>query len=364
MLSVTSEMGVALSVTDFRLSRRRHADTDPTPILEQAIAVNSNTNATRPELSVIIPTRNEHANVGALLERLVAALGGIPAEIVFVDDSDDDTPDEIERVAQDMRLPVRVLHRDPGQREGGLGTAVVSGMKVARSPWALVMDADLQHPPEVVPQLYVTGRRQDVDLVVASRYAGHGNSGGLDGAARRNSSRFATRIAKLTFPRRASRVSDPMSGFFLVRIAALDLDRLRPHGYKILLELIVRCARLRTAEVSFSFAPRHAGESKTSLREMARFGRHLVRLRLQIARERSSAAEGVPRLRSRLVLFGLVGVSGILVNSLALWALHFRVLQVHYLVAAFIATQVSTLWNFVLTDRLVFRSAGRSGSWG
>src|SRR5947209_10077692 len=134
MLTVTSEMGVALSVTDFRLSRRRPADTDSVPILQQAVTVNSAGDPTKSELSVIIPTRNEQANVGPLLERLVAALGGIPAEIVFVDDSDDDTPDEIERVAQDMRLPVRVLHRDPREPGGGLGTAVVSGMQVARSP--------------------------------------------------------------------------------------------------------------------------------------------------------------------------------------------------------------------------------------
>src|SRR3954454_23214891 len=361
----SQKIGYRMSAIGLRTANRRQGDIAVSSPLPQLITVNEDPDETRPKLSVIIPTRNETRNIAPLLERLRSALAGIPAEIIFVDDSDDDTAEEIDRGGRIMQLPVRLLQRGPDQREGGLGTAVVSGMKAASAPWALVMDADLQHPPEVVPQLFATATRQNVDLVVASRYAGHGSSSGLDGAGRRSTSRLGTRVAKVAFPRRAARVSDPMSGFFAVRLAALDLENLRPHGYKILLELIVRTARLRTAEVSFTFAPRHAGESKTSFREILRFGRHLARLRLQLARERSSAAQGVPPMRSRFVLFGLVGVSGIVVNSLALWALHMNVLQLHYLDAAALATQVSTLWNFVLTDRVVFRSRRRQdGGWG
>jgi dolichol-phosphate mannosyltransferase len=345
-------------------SKIRQGDVTVSPPSQELITVNENPDETRPKLSVIIPTRNETRNIEPLVDRLRAALAGTPAEIIFVDDSDDGTAEEIDRVGREMRLPVRLIQRGPDQRAGGLGTAVVSGMRVASAPWALVMDADLQHPPEVVPQLFATAARQNVDLVVASRYAGHGNAGGLDGATRRGTSRLGTRIAKLAFPRRAARVSDPMSGFFAVRLAALDLENLRPIGYKILLELIVRTARMRTAEVSFTFAPRHAGESKTSLREVMRFGRHLARLRLQIARERGDAGHGLPPLHSRLVMFGLVGLSGILVNSAALWALHMNVLHLHYLVAAALATQVSTMWNFLLTDRVVFRSRRKNGGWG
>jgi len=318
-----------------------------------------------PDLTLVIPTRNEVANVDALVQRLTASLKGVSAEIIFVDDSDDDTPGAIAEVARRTTIPIRLLHREPDAREGGLSTAVLSGMRAARAPWALVMDADLQHPPEVVPQLFETASRQSVDLVVASRYAGHGNSAGLDGNTRRNSSRIATRVAKLAFPRRAARVSDPMSGFFIVRLAALDTDRLRPYGYKILLELLVRNPHLRPAEVSFSFAPRHAGESKTSAREVMRFGRHLARLRLQIARERDAASRSVPRARTRMLLFGLVGLSGIVVNSAALWVLHLQALQLPLLLAATLATQISTLWNFLLADRLVFRGPRREKSvWG
>jgi putative flippase GtrA len=357
-------MGAALPINDLRSTDRRVQDHAVNP-LSQIVTVNDDLNIAPPELTVIVPTRNERDNVQHLLDRLGAALAGTAAEILIVDDSDDDTAGEVARVGRPMEMPVRLLHRAPDQRAGGLSTAVVSGMRAARAPWALVMDADLQHPPEVIPQLFKTARRQSVDLVVASRYAGHGSSGGLDGNARKGSSRFATRIAKMAFPRRAARVSDPMSGFFAVRLAALDVERLRPYGYKILLELIVRNPHLRTAEVSFHFAPRHAGDSKTSPREVLRFGRHLARLRLQIARERKDAARKAPRARSRMILFGLVGLSGIAVNSGALAVLvHVDLFRMHYLIAAALATQVSTLWNFLLTDRLVFRMQREGGAWG
>src|SRR3954452_1558210 len=356
----TTGIGAALSVND--LDARNSSQT--VNLLSQIVTVNDELNFVAPDLTVIIPTRNEQENIEPLLEGLITSLAGTAAEILFVDDSDDETPLEIARVGKDLRTPVRLLRRDPDQRTGGLSTAVVCGIRAARAPWAIVMDGDLQHPPEVVPQLFATARHQPVDLVVASRYAGHGASTGLDGSARRGSSRFATRVAKAAFPRRAARVSDPMSGFFAVRVAALNADRLRPYGYKILLELIVRNPRLRTAEVSFRFAPRYAGESKTSVREVLRFGRHLARLRLQIARERNDATRKTPHARARVVLFGLVGLSGIAVNSAALWLFHLQVFQVHYLLAAAMATQVSTLWNFVLTDRLVFRTADTDGRWG
>src|ERR1700712_320265 len=121
---------------------------------------NPDLNMVAPELTVIIPTRNEADNIGPLLERVTAALAGTPAEILFVDDSDDGTAAEVERLGRSLPVAVRVLQRSPDQREGGLSTAVVSGMRLARAPWALVMDADLQHPPENVPQLLQTAPRQ------------------------------------------------------------------------------------------------------------------------------------------------------------------------------------------------------------
>jgi len=119
----------------------------------------------------------------------------------------------------------------------------------------------------------------------------------------------------------------------------------------------VRYPRLRLAEVPFSMAPRHAGASKASLAEGIRFGRHLLRLRTAVLRNqaRRSAATGSPRLLARAVLFGLVGLSGLLVNTAVLVLLQLELPGLHYLVAATLATEASTTWLFVLTERLVFR---------
>lgn len=320
---------------------------------------------TAPTLTIIVPTRHESANIDCLVTRLQAAVSGLDAELLFVDDSDDATPDVIREAAHRAALPVRLIHREPGSRSGGLGTAVVEGLRAAHGQWALVMDGDLQHPPEVVRNMLTVARRRSNDLVIASRYAGSGSSDGLGGRGRRSASKLATGLAKMIFPRRVGRLTDPMSGFFLVRLAALNLGNLRPVGYKILLEIVVRQPRLRIAEVAFTFADRNAGQSKASIRELLRFARHLARLRLQVAAQRDCVASDSPRLRSRrFATFAAVGASGLGVNALALWGLQNNPLtDMHYVIDAAVATQVSTLWNFVLANRFVFPSATASRRW-
>jgi glycosyltransferase involved in cell wall biosynthesis len=234
-----------------------------------------------PKLAVLVPTRNEAANIEELLRRISAAVTGIPTEIVFVDDSDDDTPDVIRDVARRRGGTCRVslIHRRDGQRTGGLGGAVVDGLGAAEAPWACVLDADLQHPPEVIPRLLAAAERDEADLAVASRYCGTGRADGL-GPARALISTACGSAAKLLFPARLGGVTDPMSGFFLVRRSAIRLDELRPRGFKILLELLVRHGGLRTTEVPYTFADRHAGESKGTLREGLTYLGSLADLRL------------------------------------------------------------------------------------
>jgi dolichol-phosphate mannosyltransferase len=142
-----------------------------------------------------------------------------------------------------------------------------------------VLDADLQHPPEVIPTLLATAERDGADLAIASRYCGTGHADAL-GPARALISTACGSAAKLLFPVRLRGVTDPMSGFFLVRPSAVDLDELRPRGFKILLELLVRHRGLRTTEVGFAFADRHEGESKGSLREGLTYVGSLGDLRL------------------------------------------------------------------------------------
>ena len=230
-------------------------------------------------MSLIVPTRNEAGNVSELLVRLGRLPAGVLGEVIFVDDSDDDTPAAIAYLAGSVDFPVAVVHREPGLRTGGLSGAVVEGFRRAGGQWLAVMDADLQHPPEVLADLVTTGESAGADIVCATRNVSGGGRDGL-GAARDVISRSFAAFARRAFPRRLRGVSDPMSGFFLVRRSAVDPEALNPTGFKILLEILVRTPRLRRAEVGYEFAARHAGDSKASLRQGVTYLRHLARLRL------------------------------------------------------------------------------------
>jgi len=309
----------------------------------------------RADFTVVVPTRNESGNIAALVARLECVLAGMPAEILFVDDSDDDTPDRVREVAQHTTHRVRLLHRPPGERAGGLGTAVLAGFGAADTTWALVMDADLQHPPELVPELVRAGCDDESDLVVASRYRGAGDSAGLGGVVRHAVSRSSTLLTKTLFPRRMRSCTDPMSGMFAVRLASIDCSVLRPNGFKILLEILARSPKLRVSEVEFTFGERYSGESKASLREGVLFARRLVELRTATMFGRHTQRVG------RIAGFAAVGATGIAVNTVALW-LCVQGLGMSLLWSAAVATQVSTLWNFVLTDRFVFRGQKSLGT--
>ncbi|MDX6331919.1 MAG: dolichol-phosphate mannosyltransferase [Streptomycetaceae bacterium] len=298
-------------------------------------------------VTIVIPTFNEAGNVRELLARLTESVPSrIGCEVVFVDDSTDDTPAIVQEAARDCPFPVTVIHRDTP--EGGLGGAVVEGLKVASSDWIVVMDADLQHPPSLVPELVEAGMRTQADLVVASRYTGGGSRAGLTGGYRVAVSRGATGLAKGLFPRLLRGISDPMSGFFAIRRSAVRADGLRPLGYKILLELAVRCRPRSVTEVPFAFQARYAGESKSTAREGMRFLGHLVSLRTA-----SPAA--------RMVVFGLIGLSGVLPNLAALYLL--TAAGVHYLPAEIVANQFGVAWNFLLLELLLFRDRRGHRHW-
>ena len=291
------------------------------------------------ELSLVIPTRNEAGNIAELWRRIDLALDGRTAELIFVDDSDDETPEVISALPSRPDRDVILIHRTRGERAGGLGGAVVAGLKRARSIWAGVMDADLQHPPELLPSLLAEAESGRIDLVVASRYCGHGHADGLS-SIRARVSQGSTAIAQMLFPKRLHGVTDPMSGFFFVRRAAVDLDALQPVGFKILLEIMVRSPRIRVTETPFRFGERHAGESKANAVEGVRYVRQLITSRF------SSGS-------FRMMKFGLVGLSGLVINTLLL-AFNAQVLGLWYILAAVVATQGSTLWNFAWTERFVF----------
>jgi glycosyltransferase involved in cell wall biosynthesis len=292
-------------------------------------------------ISVILPTRNENSNIAPLLKRIERAVNGYAIEVIFVDDSDDDTPQAIRCAARESTLAVRLIHRKNGERTGGLGTAVVEGFRAAKGEWLCVMDADLQHPPEIIVKMLRSAQANHVDLIIGSRYAKGASTPGLD-QLRTAISHSLILSARVLFPRQLHDLTDPLTGLFLVRRDTLDLDRLYPNGFKILLEMIIQFPELKKHEMGFEMASRHSGVSKANLFEVLRYFSKLIELRL---------TRGNPNF----VRFLIVGSLGFLVNSLAL--LFFSEgLHLHYLFAAALATQVSTGWNFFLTEKWVFQN--------
>jgi len=290
------------------------------------------------DISVIVPTRNEAGNIRPLLSRIEQATRKMKTEVVFVDDSTDNTPDIIKDLHDKFSLQVVLIVRPPEGRGNGLGGAVAEGLRVARAPWACVMDGDLQHPPELILQLLEAAEKAKVDVVIGSRLAPGGDSSSL-GSKRNLISRVFAMTTRAAFPMRLKNITDPLSGFFLVRRAAVDFNSLRPHGFKILLEILIRCPDLQIIEIPFQFGYRQSGDSKASVRETIRLFHLLFRLRLAT--------------NHSLIQFLAVGASGLVVNNLALAAFT-EFAGLHYLLSAVVATQVSTLWNFGLTERWVF----------
>lgn len=297
-------------------------------------------------MSVVVPTLNEAGNVAVLVERLAAVASQAELrEVVFVDDSTDDTPLAIERLQRgrgEDELPVRLIHRDPGQRRGGLSGAVVTGIQAAEQPWVLVMDGDLQHPPEDIPQ--IVAARSGRDVVVASRYCPGGEAAGLASTRRRLVSKVASWLAAATFPRRLRGRTDTMTGFFAVRRSALDVPALRPTGFKILLEILAR-QELSVTDVPFRFASRQCGTSKAQLGQGLRFIRQLGRLRMD---------SWTNAVLWRVNLFALVGLICLVLDTAV-----FNLLLPFEkpLTAKLISSAVAIVASYFLNARLTWRQA-------
>lgn len=284
-------------------------------------------------VTVVVPTFNEAPNIAELVRRISDTARDFEVDVLFVDDSTDDTPLVIEAVAADATVPVRLIHRT--EPVGGLSGAVAVGLGAAESDVCVVMDGDLQHPPEEIARLVARYREGNVDLVAASRYVGDGRATGLADRTRVFVSRLSTFLAKAMFPVRLGEVSDPMSGFFLVDRRRIDVTALHPRGFKILLEILARTP-LRVGEVPFSFAERHAGQSKASVRQGVQYLLQLASLRF-----------------GKMSLFAVIGAVGAVANVAIVWAL--VRLGVHNVAAIVIAAEVTIIANFVLQERFVFQ---------
>jgi dolichol-phosphate mannosyltransferase len=291
-------------------------------------------------LSLIVPTYNESRNLEELIGQLCAVLEPVLAghyEIIVVDD---DSPDRT------WELALRLVERWPMLRvlrrcgEKGLSTAVIRGWQAARGEVLAVIDADLQHPPEVLARLW-DAIAAGADLAVASR---HVEGGGVSdwSALRRALSRGAQLLGLAVLPSVVGRVSDPMSGYFMIRRSAIAGAEMSPLGYKILIEVLGRGRVGRIAEVGFVFRERVAGESKVTARLYVDYLRHLVRLRLA-------------RLPARFPRFAAVGFSGVLVDMALLFLLSDpRMLGWGLTRSKVLAAEAAIINNFLWNDAWTF----------
>jgi dolichol-phosphate mannosyltransferase len=215
-------------------------------------------NLQRDTFALVVPTLNEAGNIETILRRIQIALEplSLPYELIVVDDGSTDETATIvlARSASDNR--VRLISR-PNER--GLAGAIVHGWHHSNASLLGVIDADLQHPPELLPAL-LEAMGQGCDIAIASRYAGKNGMQGWN-PVRAAISRVST-LAALLLQRRELRIEDPMSGFFIVRREAIDGLSFETKGFKLLLEILVRAHVDSAREIPFQFGIRHAGKSK------------------------------------------------------------------------------------------------------
>jgi dolichol-phosphate mannosyltransferase len=231
-------------------------------------------------LSLILPTYNEAQNIANTLEAACGVLHTIPGLVFEVIVVDDNSPDGTAQSAMDAatRFPeVLVMCR---KAESGLATAVIRGWQAARGSILAVMDADMQHPPETLAQL-VMYMRSGCDLTVASRHVKGGGVGNWN-IFRRIISRGAQVIGLVILPEVLSRISDPMSGFFMVRRKSIEGVTLNPMGYKILIEVVARGRIGSIGEAGYVFCERAEGASKATGAVYLQYIKHLLRLRLDL----------------------------------------------------------------------------------
>jgi len=291
------------------------------------------------KLSLVIPTFNEAGNVFKIIELLTESLERIipkQYELILVDD---DSPDQTWEIAQSLlaEYPMLKVIRRVGEK--GLSTAVIRGWQVSQGVILGVIDADLQHPPETLIALWQQIER-GADLAVASR---HVEEGGVSdwSFTRRILSRGAQLLGLIILPGVIGRVSDPMSGYFLIRRDCLIGKTLNPVGYKILIEVLGRGSVRWVGEVGYVFQERQEEESKVTWRQYVEYVQHLLTLRFSLWPVR------------RFLRFGAVGFSGVFVDMSIFYVLR-ETLQMGLTRSAVLSSEVAIVSNFILNDIWTF----------
>jgi dolichol-phosphate mannosyltransferase len=290
----------------------------------------------RPSVSVVVPTYREVENIPHLVKRLAALRDaqGLDLELWLMDDDSRDGTEEL--VAS---LNLAWVHLVVRKADRGLSQAVLDGLRRCRRDVLVVMDADLSHPPEKIPDM-LAHLADGAEFVAGSRFVKGGSTDDDWGLFRWLNSRVATLLA---LP--LTSINDPMSGFFALRRSTFEAGRdFNPVGYKIGLELMIKCRCELVAEVPIHFSDRLFGKSKLSLKEQLKYVKHIRRL--------YNYKYGT---WSHLAQFLVVGASGLGVNLLVLTLLLRWRLDEKLAIALAIA--VSMVWNFALNRRFSFSYA-------
>jgi dolichol-phosphate mannosyltransferase len=293
-------------------------------------------------LSLVLPTYQEKHNIEPILAQLCAKLDYVlpgAYELIVVDDNSPDLTWSVAAELTNKYPQLRVIRRVD---ERGLATAVIRGWQIAQGEILGVIDADLQHPPEVLGQMW-SAIDHGADLVLASRNV---EGGGVSewSIVRRCLSRGAQILGLIILPEAVGRVTDPMSGYFLVRRESIANKVLSPLGYKILVEVVGRGDIAKITEVGYEFQERQSGDSKVTAKQYVEYIRHLLRLRLSRSK--------------RFLTFLAVGLSGVVVDMAVLYLLHHD-LGLALTRSKVVAGEVAIINNFLWNDRWTFGDVSR-----
>ena len=296
------------------------------------------------DLAIVLPTFNESANVGPLVDRLEKALQGIRYEVIFVDDDSPDGTADVVRLLAERHDNVRVLQRI-GRR--GLASACIEGILGTAAPFVAVMDADMQHDETVLPEMLRRIRDENLDLVVGSRNIAGGSMGEFT-QWRVKLSHLGRRLSLMGAEHE---LSDPMSGFFVVRLSTFEqfAHRLSGIGFKILLDIVLSAGpALRIGEVPYRFGQREHGESKLDIVVGLEYFELLVDKHLGNV------------VNVRFVLFAMVGALGVGVHLLILSAL-LKLAGLSFAAGQAITTFIVMILNFVLNNSVTYRDRRLKG---
>ena len=298
------------------------------------------------ELAIIVPTFNERDNIMPLLEKIEAALPDVAWEVVFVDDDSKDGTVAVVTERCRFNSRVRIIRRI-GRR--GLSSAVVEGILSTSTPYVAVIDADMQHDERILQNMLTSLRAGEADLAVGTRYTGDGGFGDWD-ARRKTISAVATRLSALVL---RANLTDPMSGFFMIRRDAFEASvrQLSSQGYKILLDIVASASKpLRIKEFPYVFRLRKHGESKLDA---------LVSLEYLLLLLDKIVGRWVP---PRFVLFMGIGGLGVFVH-MAVLTLLLKAAGLAFVLAQSAATVVAMTFNFFLNNLLTYRDKQIKGFW-